>query len=463
MQRRASGADAEARTREALQFALQRGSRSGRVAWQFAEHRAGARRRLKRKLNGAERERASSRVAAAVILRADGTVLLAQRPPGKAYAGYWEFPGGKLEPGESPRACARARARTRSSASSCARAAPWLVAGIRLSARARRARLLPRLRVGRRAAGHDGQAFAWQTPRRFTVAPLLPANTRVLAALDAAARLRHHVRRPTSAMRRVPRARAARARGGLRLDPAARDRTWPLARATRSPAASRAGRAARLRRCSQRRAPTTRDGSGCAGVHWTAQRLSAAHARADRPAWSAHRVTRARRARARVRARCRLRRAGPGARDADASRCATPLGWAGSRRRSPARACRSTRSADSHAADLAHRDHAWRARHRDAPARLADCLTSTRASGRDGSPDSGDSVVFDAIALARPRAEVDRLATLGAERAPFRFGRPRDGCAALRAFDDRGCGGHLLRGQRRQRTGRAPSSARQLA
>jgi mutator protein MutT len=41
------------------------------------------------------------RVAAAVILRGDGQVLLAQRPSGKAYAGYWEFPGGKLEPGES--------------------------------------------------------------------------------------------------------------------------------------------------------------------------------------------------------------------------------------------------------------------------------------------------------------------------------------------------------------------------
>ena len=41
------------------------------------------------------------RVAAAVILAPDGRVLLAQRPVGKAYAGYWEFPGGKLEPGET--------------------------------------------------------------------------------------------------------------------------------------------------------------------------------------------------------------------------------------------------------------------------------------------------------------------------------------------------------------------------
>ena len=41
-------------------------------------------------------------VAAAVMIRGDGQVLLAQRPPGKAYAGYWEFPGGKIEPGETP-------------------------------------------------------------------------------------------------------------------------------------------------------------------------------------------------------------------------------------------------------------------------------------------------------------------------------------------------------------------------
>jgi 8-oxo-dGTP diphosphatase len=47
-------------------------------------------------------------VAAAVIQRADGRFLLAQRPPGKVYAGYWEFPGGKIEAGEPPeRALAR--------------------------------------------------------------------------------------------------------------------------------------------------------------------------------------------------------------------------------------------------------------------------------------------------------------------------------------------------------------------
>jgi len=39
-------------------------------------------------------------VAAAVILRADGAFLLAKRPAGKVYAGWWEFPGGKVEAGE---------------------------------------------------------------------------------------------------------------------------------------------------------------------------------------------------------------------------------------------------------------------------------------------------------------------------------------------------------------------------
>ena len=42
-----------------------------------------------------------TQVAVAVLTRADETFLLASRPPGKPYAGYWEFPGGKVEPGET--------------------------------------------------------------------------------------------------------------------------------------------------------------------------------------------------------------------------------------------------------------------------------------------------------------------------------------------------------------------------
>lgn len=43
-------------------------------------------------------------VAACALVDADGRVLVAQRPEGKALAGLWEFPGGKVEPGERPEA-----------------------------------------------------------------------------------------------------------------------------------------------------------------------------------------------------------------------------------------------------------------------------------------------------------------------------------------------------------------------
>jgi len=44
-------------------------------------------------------------VAAAALVDADGRVLICQRPEGKQLAGLWEFPGGKVEAGETPEAC----------------------------------------------------------------------------------------------------------------------------------------------------------------------------------------------------------------------------------------------------------------------------------------------------------------------------------------------------------------------
>jgi len=44
-------------------------------------------------------------VAACALIDADGRVLIAQRPQGKSMAGLWEFPGGKVEPGERPEEC----------------------------------------------------------------------------------------------------------------------------------------------------------------------------------------------------------------------------------------------------------------------------------------------------------------------------------------------------------------------
>ena len=52
----------------------------------------------------AERHQASLLVAACALIDADGRVLLTRRPEGKTMAGLWEFPGGKLHPGETPEA-----------------------------------------------------------------------------------------------------------------------------------------------------------------------------------------------------------------------------------------------------------------------------------------------------------------------------------------------------------------------
>ena len=44
-------------------------------------------------------------VAACAMVDVDGRILMGQRPEGKSFGGLWEFPGGKLEPGETPEAC----------------------------------------------------------------------------------------------------------------------------------------------------------------------------------------------------------------------------------------------------------------------------------------------------------------------------------------------------------------------
>ena len=123
-----------------------------------------------------------TRVAAAVVLRGDGRVLLAQRPPGKPYAGYWEFPGGKLEPGETPRH-ALDRELAEELGLRVTRAAPWLVQEFVYPHAHVELHFFRVFAFDGEPHGHDGLAFAWQRPGAFDVEPLLPANTRVLSAL----------------------------------------------------------------------------------------------------------------------------------------------------------------------------------------------------------------------------------------------------------------------------------------
>lgn len=121
-------------------------------------------------------------VAAAVILRPDGAFLLGQRAPGTFYPGYWEFPGGKVEPGETPRD-ALVRELHEELGIEVRTAYPWVVreyvyehAHVRLHFFR-----VPEWRGELR--DHVHTALEWQQPGRTSVAPMLPANAPVLAAL----------------------------------------------------------------------------------------------------------------------------------------------------------------------------------------------------------------------------------------------------------------------------------------
>ncbi|HEY5900679.1 MAG TPA: Nudix family hydrolase [Burkholderiales bacterium] len=121
-------------------------------------------------------------VAAAVIERPDGRFLLAQRPAGKVYAGYWEFPGGKVERGESAEH-ALFRELHEELGIDVESAYPWITrehvyphGHVRLNFfRVTRWRGEPQPR--------EDQAIAWQAPDAPIAEPMLPANAPVLASL----------------------------------------------------------------------------------------------------------------------------------------------------------------------------------------------------------------------------------------------------------------------------------------
>lgn len=123
-------------------------------------------------------------VVACALVDPDGRVLLAQRPEGKALAGLWEFPGGKLEPGERPEtALIRELAEELGIDVKSACLAPLTFASHAYEDK----HLLMPLYVCRRwsgqVQGREGQALAWVKPNKMREYPMPPADLPLIAPL----------------------------------------------------------------------------------------------------------------------------------------------------------------------------------------------------------------------------------------------------------------------------------------
>lgn len=123
-------------------------------------------------------------VVAVALIDPDGRVLIAQRPEGKALAGLWEFPGGKVEPGERPeQALVRELKEELGIDVTEACLAPFVFASHAYDS----FHLLMPLYLCRRWSGvvvkHEHAALAWVKPNRLGDYPMPPADEPLVAWL----------------------------------------------------------------------------------------------------------------------------------------------------------------------------------------------------------------------------------------------------------------------------------------
>lgn len=133
--------------------------------------------------------------AVGVIQSPDGLVLLGQRPAGKPWSGYWEFPGGKIEAGESP-AHALIRELQEELGITPTRYYPWITRSydyeakynahgeLESPAKTVKLHFFIIAEWQGEPVGLEQQALSWQNPQQVNVSPMLPANAPILTGLS---------------------------------------------------------------------------------------------------------------------------------------------------------------------------------------------------------------------------------------------------------------------------------------
>lgn len=122
-------------------------------------------------------------VAAAVMLREDGSYLLGQRAANTFYPGYWEFPGGKVEPDEAPRD-ALIRELHEELGIEVVQCFPWIVREHHYEHANVKLHFFRVTEWRGELRDHVHAALSWQSAGMNTVAPMLPANGPVLKAVS---------------------------------------------------------------------------------------------------------------------------------------------------------------------------------------------------------------------------------------------------------------------------------------